>query len=518
MEFRVKNKKANFLNEKTPDLDTFRQVQHSKELTLRRQNKYTIFEKNRGNKIDFFYEKLEQDIIDKYKSIPKFKFLNEEDLSKICFETEFEQCVDTLLHSHNEEEVLICLVYLRKIFLFSNVNSNINKSKNLIPQLFTLLKQISNSLIIIEIVWILSIFATKSNDLSIVILDKEYMKVISNLLQGPLTSMVFDHICWLIGNLSVQKDNKIMKELNVFSTILNIFPNFRSEKIEITLLWCFYSLSNAKLYEKEERFELKLIKTLSKLYNSHSNQEKLFILAILAEISNFSESPLPFILKYFSQILAINFSRVTDNQQEIDISKLTLIILGNITTGNNMFIDQMLDKIDNFLKTLKSIINVRTEVMILKEVFFILSNLAAGDENYVEMLFQENFYEDLFDNNFPYKINLETIWVIANMTNTNKEKNIITLLNVGFLKKIENFLDLKYDKRINILCLEALENLLNKVKTIEFKTIPDIYQKLIRYIKYQSDILDKIECIPEDDPIKRITSKLISYINEEELV
>jgi hypothetical protein len=394
---------------------------------------------------------------------------------------------------------------------------NLHNFQDLIPLLVSFLETTNNTLIMVETVWILSIFAAKNSELSTIILDQKYIQVIFNLLHGQISSMVFDHICWLIGNLSSHKNNSILKQMNFFSTVLNIFPNFRSEKIEVTLLWCLYGLSNAKLYLREERTELILIKTLSKLYHSHSAQEKLFILGIIAEISNFSSTPLPIILKYFSQILAINFNKITDDEQEIDISKLTLIILGNITTGENMYIDQMLCKIENFLKTLKTIIKVRNEESILKEVFFILSNFAAGDEKYVEMLFDEEFHEELFSNDYPFKIETEIIWVIANMTNTNKEKNIITLLNVGLIRKIEHFLHCKFDAKINILCLEALENLLFKVKSLENKTIPDLYQKLLNHMKYQTDLLDKIENLPETDMIKKLSSKISSYINDVEL-
>jgi hypothetical protein len=517
MDFRLRNKKADFLNGKTPDLDTIRQVQHSRELTLRRQKKYDIFQKNRENKTDFLYEMLEQDIINKYQNDPRLKFLYDEDLNKKTSETVYKYCFSTLSNCQNEEERIIFLIYLRRIFLSMKSLDNLDNLQELIPLLVSFLETTNNTLIMVEIVWILSIFAAKNSEISAIILDRKNIQVIYNLLYGQISSMVFDHICWLIGNLSSHKNNSILKQMNFFASVLNIFPKFRSEKIEVTILWCLYGLSNAKLYTREERLELILIKTLSKLYLNHSAQEKLFILGILAEISNFSSTPLPIILKYFSEILAINFNKITNDEQEIDISKLTLIILGNITTGENMYIDQMLCKIENFLKTLKSIIRVRNEELILKEVFFILSNFAAGDEKYVEMLFDEVFHEELFCNNYPYKIETEIIWVIANMTNTNKENNIITLLNVGLLRKIEHFLDCKFDAKINILCLEALENLLFKVKSLESKLITDLYQKLLNHIKYQTDLLDKIENLPEIDMIKKVSSKVLSYINDVEL-
>ena len=79
---------------------------------------------------------------------------------------------------------------------------------------------------------------------------------------------------------------------------------------------------------------------MSKIYNSHSSQEQIFRLSFLSEISNFSTFPVHFIIKYFSDILLINFNKISEKING-KISELTLSIIGNITIADNSFIENL---------------------------------------------------------------------------------------------------------------------------------------------------------------------------------
>ena len=91
---------------------------------------------------------------------------------------------------------------------------------------------------------------------------------------------------------------------------------------------------------------------------------------------------------------------------------------------------------------------------------------------------------------------------------------MIKLLNAGFLKKIEYFLDIKFNFKINCLCLEALENLLYKTKNCDIKIVTNFYQVLVNYIKNETEIVSKIELITNKDIGTGVASKIFDHFSE----
>ena len=511
MDNSLKIKRDKFLNEKTPKLESVRLIQQSRELTLRKAKIDEKFRKYREWQTESLYEYMEENIMAIYINNEKFAFIFNYNKEKQDFQEEFSKCLNIFSMNESEDEILLCLIFIRKIFLSKKL-TNVCGIEEFITFLINYLQTTDNCLILIELIWILSIFVSINYEVSKIFIEKKCIQIIHSLLsKGNLSSMVFEQICILIGNLS--KEKRILAEYDFFSLIFKTYLSLRSEKLEKSILPTLYGICHSKLYVIEGRMERKFIKHLSKIYIRHLKNEKILILATISQISNFSITPVPYIVEYFTEILAINFNKMCF-EIEPNISQLSLTIIGNITTADNLYIDKFLNKTDLFLHKIKHLIKCDIEENLLKEIFFIISNLAAGHDKYVEMIFDAQLEEELFGKTYCPRIEEDTVWVIANLTNSNKEENLIKLLNAGFLKKIEYFLDIKFNFKINCLCLEALENLLYKTKNCDIKIVTNFYQVLVNYIKNETEIVSKIELITNKDIGTGVASKIFDHFSE----
>ena len=203
MDLNRKNKRAQFLNEKTPELESIRLNIYSRELTLRKAKKDDRFKKYRESQTENLYESVEENIMNKYKNHEKFGFLFKDIQYKLEYEEEFTQCLNIIYLSQIEDEIIICLIYVRKIILYSNYLLNHPGIEEFISRIIISLQTSDNWIILLEILWILSIIVAKNYALSKVIVEKNCIENVHFLLKKDnLCSVVFEQICWLIGNLS----------------------------------------------------------------------------------------------------------------------------------------------------------------------------------------------------------------------------------------------------------------------------------------------------------------------------
>jgi hypothetical protein len=175
-----------------------------------------------------------------------------------------------------------------------------------------------------------------------------------------------------------------------------------------------------------------------------------------------------------------------DDKVEILIS---VKIIGNFAAmENSYYTDKVIEL--NILDKLKILIQDKYSFDIRKESAWIISNIAAGTTNQLNLLYDNNFPDIIFDNVLngnEDSIKYNILWALYNFSNIKNMEKLNSLIERGFIDIIIN--RLKIDQG-DILCcsLEALYNILKIGKNNDPASYNIIESKV-----YELDILNELK-------------------------
>ena len=430
----------------------------SKELSYNQDNRNKIILQKRLHKKNNIESKIS---LYNSLSIPKdiYDKLSSEEIQPSDF-----QKIINLFHSQNKEEKLKGLIGIRKLLSiepYPPIQEIIDMK--IVPELINLLDNCPNEFKY-EAIWCLTNIASGNPNQANTILINGGIPKIYNLLDSDIEDIKIQTI-WLIANLigdsSKIRDTFIVQK--IFDKILTILASTNYDKyIEV----CTWAISNFFRVKPIPNYEMsykafKIIARAIMIYETTNVEfiiDACFILSILTK--NYKEfikeildiDLLPYIIKFLEI-----------NNNAIIISCLRIV--GNIASEDNAIQTQKLFDL-NILNKLKFTL-FNESIGIRKESVFIISNLAAGTQNQIEFLIEQNFFEILkkiVKIDVP-KVKKEAIYAIANLSLVENEKHMKKLIDEGILIFIYECMKDEDPKNIAI-SLEVLGNILAFAKKI----------------------------------------------------
>ena len=273
----------------------------------------------------------------------------------------------------------------------------------------------------------------------------------------------------IIGKLGCQ---------NLYKKLMNLIENEYSDDkiiIELCLDIIHKLLENDDEEEELKNFIIDLITFLNDLMNKFESSKEILeaSLRVIFSITNVNvnvqTATMP---KVMNKIIELNLlkkiidkiDKLNPEEDRIEIL-LSIRIIGNFAAmENSYYTDKVIEL--NILDKLKILIQDKYVFNIRKECAWIISNIAAGTANQINLLYENNFPDILFDiilNGNDDSVKDNCLWALYNFSNINNMEKLNNLIERGFIDIIIN--RLKLDQGDVLCCsLEALNNILIRGK------------------------------------------------------
>ena len=218
------------------------------------------------------------------------------------------------------------------------------------------------------------------------------------------------------------------------------------------------------------------------------------------------------------QIQAIKASGSLDrlinllNHESAHVRHPALRTIGNIVTGS----DEQTQYVVN-LGVLKRLHRLMTsdKPPIKREACWTVSNVTAGSKEQIEAVISNNLFQPLINilKTEKYEISKEALWAISNATSGGSEQQIAFLVNQGVIPPLCQFLKNVNNKKILMVALEGIENILKvgKAKAAHDQTGRNQFAEYVE----ESGGVDYLEQLQSNDSIPdEIYEKAAALIKE----
>merc|ERR1711997_603190 len=186
--------------------------------------------------------------------------------------------------------------------------------------------------------------------------------------------------------------------------------------------------------------------------------------------------------------------------------------IGNIVTGS----DEQTQYVIN-LGVLKRLHRLMTsdKAPIKREACWTVSNITAGSPEQIEAVISNNLFQPLINilKAEKFEIAKEALWAISNATSGGSEQQIAFLVNQGVIPPLCGFLKNLNQKKILMVSLEGLENILKvgKTRSVHDKTGLNVFAQYVE----ESGGVDYLEILQSNDSVPdEIYEKAASLIKE----
>ena len=336
----------------------------------------------------------------------------------------------------------------------------------------------------------------------------------------------------LLENLDYLKylvNNKIFVDKlgvnNIYKKIKNLVEKEYPEDKDIIesflkILWNLYITNEQKL--KDEQIILDLIPLLNNFLNKfESNQNilhnSLDIIFQITNNNNNNDDNTEIYDKIMNKLIEIKLhQKLIDkidkfDTKEKDIIYCCLRIIGNYAAmENSYYTDVILE--NNFLDKLKKFIRKNQSFEIRKEATWILSNIAAGTNQQLTKLYENNFPYILFDiilNEEESIIKKNCIWSLYNFSNINNPEYLDILVEKGLIDIIIKRLKIEKGDTL-CLSLEALNKILMDGKNKDPASF-NIIQEKIGELNILNELKELLKQFQEEIIQEKITVILNNY-------
>ena len=308
------------------------------------------------------------------------------------------------------------------------------------------------------------------------------------------------------ANLLINDDIILKKMISkqIINYIINAIKDFMNEPIilKCCLKICTSILNNKEsenwesellnLLEDDDKKPEDIIKLLPNIISQYANEIKIlkYCLIIIEEFTHNGNS------ENLNKIMQLNIMekiiQLIDNEDG-DIIHWSLRIIGNFAMNNDSIYTQHIidfNALDALKKTLKKEYDEKNK-NIRKESSFTISNIAAGTQEQLIKLYENNFYDiltEIIQNENENQIKKNCLWAIYNFSCIKNQEYLEKLVEKGFMKIIVNRFN--YDQGEVLACsLEALGNILELEKKVRDPAKVNIIEKEINNL----DLLNAIK-------------------------
>ena len=310
---------------------------------------------------------------------------------------------------------------------------------------------------------------------------------------------------------------------NIYKKLKNLiekeYPN-ETNIIELSLEILLNLIITDEEIVNDKQIILDLIRLVNDIINKFESIQKVLYnsLRILFQITNNNtenEENKEIYLKIMNKMIELNLLlKLIDKIDKFDINEKNIIhcclrIIGNfVAIDDGFYTDKVIEY--NFLDKLKKFIQNNQQFENRKEATWILSNIAAGTNQQLLKLYENNFQYILFDiisNEEESKIKNNCLWSLYNFSNINNSEYLDILVEKGFIDIIiERF---KIDGGDTLCCsLEALGKILNdgeKKDPANFNIIQTKVNEL--------NVLNELKVLLKKFPVGMIKDKIVYILN-----
>lgn len=364
---------------------------------------------------------------------------------------------DTLERETNPEKVHLALQSTRLLIRKNEYFSDCTAVDTLPAVLRHIDPRLSPSDVVYEATYLLCDLATGSHEVATAIIDYGGLEALAKVVEVDKPDMQ-ECALWGLGNLSA--DCEEYRNLVVAKgTIRQIYELIAAGKdTDVGFLkvvaWALAMLVKfpCNLRPSDSQTAITTVKLLLSYRDFDIQKEA------LQALSSLTLQP----KEHFSHLSQQNLLPTVVNSLSVDIISLNLAalhIIGNLTFADNAYIDELLglnvlSKLQPFLRS--------PNAKVRKEVVWTLSNIAAGTEEQVQILFKHTICQDAMGGfrDPGYKIALETSYLFRNLTKRLSPETVLRLVDMKIVSYFPGVLERKEpDTQLN--CLHVLSSLLS---------------------------------------------------------
>ena len=318
----------------------------------------------------------------------------------------------------------------------------------------------------------------------------------------------------IILNDSVILQKMISK--NLIELITNILKDFNNEpniiKNSLKILCKLYD--NKSVPNETINNSFNMVPIIDDIINKYQDKIKLLIhsLNLLYELTyKGTESILN---KIISLNMLQKIIQFMDHDNE-DIIFYSLKIVGNFAMKEDSFFTQKIIEF-NVLEVLKKTLSQDYKENIRIESSFTISNIAAGTQEQIITLYQNNFdvlLIDIINNEEESKIKTNCLWALYNFTCIKNGQYLEDLIKKGLMRIIIG--RFKKDEGDILSCsLEALDNLFKYEKQIGNPAISNVIRNEIDNLDVFNELKNLKENIVDETGLTNLNALLINYFGE----
>ena len=337
-------------------------------------------------------------------------------------------------------------------------------------------------------------------------------------------NLVKNYLIYL--NVLLTDENILKKYMNknLKDNIYNLIKDFPNEPTIINkclkILGKIFSRNNKELTDNLINNSVNLIQEINNIILKYPENIKILknSTIIISELTHNGNTNI------LNKIVELNMlSKIIQNidMEDSDIIFYSLRILGNFAMNNDSFYTQKLIE-SNALDALKKTLDIKYNDInedIRKESSFAISNIAAGTQEQIIKLYENNFFQllsDIINNEEESKTKTNCLWAIYNFSCLKNEGYLDELIQNGIMKIIVKRFNIDHGDVLGC-SLEALDNLLKYEKKIRNPAIANIVQNEVNNLDIFNSIINLKKTNTEDICQKKVDSILVNYFGIEDI-
>ena len=193
--------------------------------------------------------------------------------------------------------------------------------------------------------------------------------------------------------------------------------------------------------------------------------------------------------------------------ETLTIQETSIITIGNLVNLNDSITISFIH-----LGLVKVLSKAISNTKFIKEICWVLSNIACSGQIAIKEMIQENIYDKMIvlTNNKDFRIIKEAIWVLLNSIISANAKQIEELSSKEIIERIIEILKLK-DIDLQFIILDGLMKIIKKMKSDKMF---DVLQNIIERLEKNSyaDIIEEF-CMHRNEKLSNLATQILKSTN-----